>query len=120
MNPTHDWQIDTRSMELVIRRDEVDSVGVSLGHDSIDDAHSTTIITSRLIEMILTVQPDALDAHDRAVKAEALREAARLMRLHKRPHHWNLPDLEEAEVSYSPDVWLEVLATRADEKEAGA
>ncbi|UQN29465.1 hypothetical protein [Brachybacterium kimchii] len=62
MNPTHDWQIDTHSMELVIRRDEEDSIGVHLGHDNMDDAHATTILTSRLLEMIETVQPGAVRA----------------------------------------------------------
>lgn len=63
MNPTHDWHVGTDGMELMIRRDESDSVGVMLGHENIDDQRSTTIITSRLLEMIDTVQPDAIAAY---------------------------------------------------------
>lgn len=60
MPATHDWHIDTDGMELVIRRDEEDSVGVHLGHENIDNAHGTTIVTTRLLEMIEAVQPGAL------------------------------------------------------------
>ena len=62
MTPTHDWHI-CDGLELVIRRDEADSVGIHLGHEGMDDAHSTTVITSRLLEMIDTVQPGAVCAH---------------------------------------------------------
>lgn len=62
MNPTHDWHI-ADGMELMIRRDESDSVGVMLGHEDIDDVHSTLIVTSRLLEMIDTVQPGAVRAY---------------------------------------------------------
>ena len=62
-----------------------------------------------------------LAAHDaqvrREAKAEALREAARLTRV-----LWtrttNLPDLDDAEVGYSFDRWLEVYADRI-EREGG-
>lgn len=63
MNPTHDWHVGTDGMELMIRRDESDSVGVMLGHQDIDDQHNTTIITTRLLEMIDTVQPGAVRAY---------------------------------------------------------
>ena len=63
MNPTHDWHTGTDGMELMIRRDEDDSVGVILGHENIDNAHSTLIVTSRLLEMIDTVQPGAVRAY---------------------------------------------------------
>lgn len=62
MNPTHDWHI-ADGMELMIRHDESDSVGVMLGHEDIDDQLSTTVITSRLLEMIDTVQPGAVRAY---------------------------------------------------------
>ena len=55
MNPTHDWHVGTDGMELVIRRDEEDTVSIHLGHENIDDAHATIILTSRLLEMIETV-----------------------------------------------------------------
>lgn len=61
--PTHDWHVGTDGMELLIRRDEADSVGVHVGHENIDDAHATTIITSRLLEMIDAVQPGAVRDH---------------------------------------------------------
>lgn len=60
MNPTHDWHVGTDGMELTIRRDEEDTVGVHLGHENIDDHHGTTVVTSRLLEMIDTVQPGAV------------------------------------------------------------
>ena len=63
MNPTHDWHVGTDGMELIVRRDSPTSVGVHLGHENIDDQHSTTVITSRLLEMIDTVQPAAVRAY---------------------------------------------------------
>lgn len=60
---TRDWHIGTDGMELRIRRDEEDTVGVSLGHENIDDAHATTILSSRLLEMIDSVSPGAARAH---------------------------------------------------------
>ena len=63
MNPTHDWHVGTDGMELMIRRDSPDSVGVLLGHEDIDDQHHTIVITSRLLEMIDTVQPGAVRAY---------------------------------------------------------
>ena len=56
-----------------------------------------------------------LAAHDREVKAEALREAAVAMRAHKDPGHWNLRDERDpANASQSPDAWLEVRAGRIE------
>lgn len=63
MNPTHDWHIGTDGMELLIRRDEAHTVGVHLGHENMDDAHATRIVTSRLLEMIDTVHPGAVRAY---------------------------------------------------------
>lgn len=63
MNPTHDWHVGTDGMELVIRRDEAGIVGVSLGRENMDDAHATIITASRLLEMIDTMQPDAIAAY---------------------------------------------------------
>jgi hypothetical protein len=58
-----------------------------------------------------------LAEHDAQVVATALREAARLARF-----LWtgttNLPDLDDAEVGYSFDRWLEVYADRI-EREGG-
>lgn len=54
----------------------------------------------------------------RAAKAEALREAARSMRSHKDPGHWNLRDeIDPVNAGQSPDAWLE---RRADRIENGA
>ena len=59
-----------------------------------------------------------LAAHDREVKAEALREAAVAMRAHKDPGHWNLRDERDpANASQSPDAWLEVRADRIESQE---
>lgn len=49
-----------------------------------------------------------------ALRAEALRDAALLMRACKDVGHWNLRDPLDPESSYSPDRWLEV---RADAEE---
>lgn len=53
------------------------------------------------------------------LKAEALRDAARLMRRRKATGHWNLTDPFDPECAYSPDRWLEVLADHL-EREANA
>ncbi len=54
-----------------------------------------------------------LAAHDREVKAEALREAVFEMR-RLRQGHWNLPDPRDPDVAYSVDRWLEVRADRIE------
>lgn len=68
---THDWHIGTDGLELLIRRDEAHTLAVSLGHENIDDKHVTTILATRLVEMIESVAPDAFEYHDARVRAEA-------------------------------------------------
>lgn len=46
------------------------------------------------------------------IKAEALREAADAMRLAKEPGHWNLRDPLYADITLSPDEWMERRAFR--------
>lgn len=69
---THDWHIGTDGLELLIRRDEADSLAVSLGHENIDDKRVTTIVATRLVEMIEVVAPDAFKYHDAQVRADTI------------------------------------------------
>lgn len=56
-----------------------------------------------------------LAEHDRAVAAKVLRDAAQSMQTHKQPGHWNLADeLDPANASQSPDLWLELRAQRIE------
>lgn len=68
----HDWHVDTDGLELLIRRDEADSLAVSLGHENIDDKRGTTIVATRLVEMIEVVAPDAFKYHDAQVRADTI------------------------------------------------
>lgn len=55
-----------------------------------------------------------LEAHDLAVAAKALRDAATDMRSDKYPGHWNLRVNGDPEHSASPDAWLEYRANRIE------
>lgn len=77
MNPTHDWHVGTDGQELLIVRYEEDTVGVHLGPEHIDIAReSTTLLTSRLLAMIDTVQPGAIAAYRAQHDAQVVRRAS--------------------------------------------
>lgn len=97
MNPTHDWHVGTDGMELMVVRAEQDSVAVFLGPEANDplDRESTQIITSRLLEMIDTVQPGAVRAYlaEQEPPDAVVEGVARALYA------------EDANASVSPDPW---------------
>lgn len=58
-----------------------------------------------------------LEVAAESTAAQALRDAAEVMRSCKDPGHWNLRDPHNPEVSYSPDAWLCALANQIQEGE---
>lgn len=79
------WHIDTEGLELTIRRVESDALEVSLGHENIDDARSTVIIASRLVEMVREIAPEAGAERDalRAERDALAEQVGRVRELHR-------------------------------------
>lgn len=76
--------------------------------------HGTYLDAARALDAAGLI---ASPAHDAAVAARALREAAESMWRHKDPGHWNLRGEVDPDLAASPDVWIEWRADRIERAE---